>query len=219
MASQCCEKKSAALEELSKQQSKVLWIVLAINLVMFVIEILASLHADSLALMGDSLDMLGDSLAYGASLYVVNMGAAAKARSAILKGWIILLTAIFIVGASVYRSIYREVPLFEVMSIVGLLALIANLVCLMLLTRFKNADINMQSVWLCSRNDIIANVSVLAAAGLVFYTQSPWPDLVVGISLAILFTKSAIHIFSESRNELLVAKNTLLSSEEHPKHG
>ena len=150
--------------------------------------------------------MLGDAIAYGATLYVLNLGIIAKARSAALKAWIILLSAASIVVASVYRTIFVEVPSFETMTAIGVLALSANLVCLALLYRYRKTDINMESVWLCSRNDIIANTSVLAAAGLVRFTGRPWPDLIVGVALAVLFTKSAVHIFSQSKREIALAK-------------
>jgi len=202
----CCDKKACDLEKVPKGQAKVLWIVLAINLVMFVVELTAGWLSDSLALTGDSLDMLGDSIAYGASLYVINMGQSAKARSAALKGVIILVSAVAILGTAIYRTMNPEIPQFSIMTVVGLAALAANAVCLVLLTRHKNDDINMSSVWLCSRNDIISNTAVLTAAGLVWYLASPWPDLIVGIALTALFVKSAVSILQGSRRELLLQK-------------
>ena len=202
MGASCCEGKNPELEKLARDQRKVLWIVLAINLIMFGVEVTSGIYADSVALLGDSLDMLGDAFAYGASLYVVGLGLVAKARSAMFKGWIILLSSVAVIAAALYRVFLQEVPASGVMGIIGGLALLANLTCLFLLTRFRNADVNMASVWLCSRNDIIANVSVLCAAGLVSITGSSWPDLAVGGLLAIIFARSAFHIFSESRRSL-----------------
>jgi Co/Zn/Cd efflux system component len=202
MGASCCEGKIPKLEKLAKDQRKVLWIVLAINLVMFGVEVIAGIYADSVALLGDSLDMLGDTFAYGASLYVVGLGLVAKARSAMFKGSIILLSSFAVIGAAFYRVFFQEVPIYEWMGIIGLVALGANLTCLVLLTRFRNNDVNMSSVWLCSRNDSIANLSVLCAAGLVSVTGSPWPDLAVGGALAIIFARSAFHIFGEARRSL-----------------
>ena len=202
MGASCCEAKNPELEKLAIDQKRVLWIALVINFIMFGTELVSGIYANSTALLGDSLDMLGDSFAYGVSLYVVGLSSLAKARSAIFKGWIILASAVSILAATIYRTIFQEVPIFETMGVVGILALAANLTCLILLTRHRNTDVNMASVWLCSRNDIIANVSVLAAAGLVMLTASPWPDLVVGIALTLLFFKSALHIFAESRKSL-----------------
>jgi Co/Zn/Cd efflux system component len=198
----CCAGKDPELEKLAKDQSKVLWIVLAINLVMFGVEAISGICSDSVALLGDSLDMLGDSFSYGASLFVVGMGLVAKARSAMFKGWIILLSSFAVLGAAIYRVFFQEVPVYEWMGTIGLLALAANVTCLSLLTKFRNSDVNMSSVWLCSRNDIIANVSVLIAAGVVSLTGSFWPDLLVGGGLAIIFSRSAFHIFRESRRSL-----------------
>jgi len=199
MGTACCEAKNPELEKMAKDQKRVLWIVLAINLVMFGVEVGTGIYANSVALLGDSLDMLGDAFAYGASLYVVGMGSLAKARSAMFKGWIILFSSVSVMAAVLYRTIFQEVPALEVMGLIGALALVANLACLALLTRHRKTDVNMASVWLCSRNDIIANISVLGAAGLVKITESPWPDLFVGGALAILFVRSAFHIFSEAR--------------------
>lgn len=202
MGASCCEAKNPELEKIANEQRKVLWIVLAINLVMFGVEGIAGVYADSVALLGDSLDMIGDAFAYGTSLYVVGMGAVAKARSAMFKGTIILISSFAVLGAAIYRVFFQEVPEVEWMGIIGLVALGANLVCLMLLTRFKNSDVNMSSVWLCSRNDIYANFSVLVAAGLVRVTGNSWPDVLVGGILAAVLARSALSIYVKSRRSL-----------------
>lgn len=206
MGSACCGNREEQLQKIPVGQIKVLWTVLVINAVMFFVELSSGLSANSLALTSDSFDMLGDALSYGATLYVVNLGIAAKARAAKLKAWIILLSAVFIVGASIYRTVFAEIPAAETMTFIGAVALAANLFCLALLSRYRKTDINMKSVWLCSRNDIIANTSVLAAAALVGATGARWPDLAVGIALGILFVKSAAHILAESRGVLVSAK-------------
>jgi len=184
---------------MARDQRKVLWIVLLINMAMFGVESASGFYADSVALLGDSLDMLGDALAYGASLYVIGRSTAAKIRSAQLKAVIILISSLMVVGMASYRFIYQEIPENEIMGIVGGMALAANLVCLVLLTKFRKTDVNMASVWICSRNDIIANVSVLGAAWLVRVTGHPWPDLVVGSLLALLFIKSGFYILRLTR--------------------
>jgi len=197
--SSCCEKKACANEQLAQRQSRTLVTVLIINAVMFFVELISGLMAESVSLTGDSLDMLGDAVAYGSSLYVVRRGAEAKARSARLKGWIILGSALFVCASAIYRFFYVNVPDYEMMSGIGALALSANATCLFLLTRHKNDDVNMSSIWLCSRNDIISNSSVIAAAGMVYWTGTPWPDLVVGLALTVLFTKSALKVFAAAR--------------------
>ncbi|MBC7968702.1 MAG: cation transporter [Verrucomicrobia bacterium] len=202
MSDHCCQKKSQALETLSKRQSKVLWTVLGINAVMFAVELTSGLWSHSLALTGDSLDMLGDAIAYASSLYVINMGSKAHAQSALLKGGIMFLSAIAVFARAVYQITLSTPPALNVMSSVGFAALCANLLCLYLLTRHRKDNINMSSVWLCSRNDIIANTSVLGAAGLVYLTGSPLPDLLVGILLAFVFAQSAGSVLSQAWRQL-----------------
>lgn len=202
MSDHCCQKKSSELEKLNKQQSKVLWAVLGINLIMFGVELLSGLWSNSLALTADSLDMLGDAIAYGSSLYVINMGQKAYARSAMFKGGIMFLSAIAIFARAVYQITFSNAPELKVMTGIGFVALCANLVCLYLLTRHRDDNINMSSVWLCSRNDIIANTSVLLAAGLVYFTNSSLPDIVVGILLAFVFAQSASSVLSQSWKQL-----------------
>lgn len=180
-------------------QKKVLITVLIINAVMFVVELTGGVIAGSLSLTGDSLDMLGDAAVYAGSLYVVGLGTRAKAKAAVFKAWIILGSAAFVCAAAVYRFFFAVIPEHGIMSWVGLSALAANLVCLLLLTRHRNDDVNMSSVWLCSRNDIVSNTSVLIAAGLVWLLASRWPDLIVGLGLTVLFTISALQIFRDSR--------------------
>lgn len=202
MSDRCCQKKSCELEKLAKRQSKVLWTVLGINAVMFGVELLAGIWSNSLALTGDSLDMLGDAIAYGSSLYVINMGRKAHARSAMLKGSIMFLSAVAVFARAAYQLAFNTPPELKMMSGVGIVALCANLFCLYLLTQHRDDNINMSSVWLCSRNDIIANTSVLGAVGLVYLTGSSLPDIVVGIFLAFVFAKSAGAVLSQSWQQL-----------------
>ena len=201
----CCQSKSCDLEKMQKSQAKVLWVVLAINAVMFVVEFGGGIWAKSLALTGDSLDMLGDAIAYGSSLYVINKGRKAKAMSASLKGFIMLGSAFAVLAQAIWKLMTQVPPEVGLMSGVTLLALLANTSCLILLTRHKSDDINMSSVWVCSRNDLIANTSVLAAAGVVALTGSAWPDIIVGLGITLLFIKSGLGVLTAARRELQVA--------------
>lgn len=202
MADHCCQKKSAELEKMAKRQSKVLWTVLGINSAMFVAELLFGIRSHSLALTGDSLDMLGDAIAYGSSLFVINKGRKSQARSAMLKGFIMFLSAVAVFARAIYQGFFNTIPELQVMSTVGFIALLANLFCLFLLTKHRKDNINMSSVWLCSRNDIIANTSVLVAAGLVYLTGTSLPDLLVGFLLTFIFAKSAGSVLIQSLREL-----------------
>ena len=200
----CCDKDDA-IGALRENQSSTLKIVLAINVAMFVAGIGAGIYAGSSALLSDSLDNLGDAMTYGLSLYVVYKSSQAKAQVALFKGGLILLAALVVLGQVIYKLVVPTVPIFEIMGVVSLLALVGNSICLYLLTRHKTDDVNMSSVWECSRNDIFSNVSVFVAAGLVWLTQSGWPDIVIALALVILFLRSALRVFSNAKQELSTA--------------
>lgn len=198
----CCDDKACEIDALRSRQSSTLKIVLVINAVMFLVELAAGLLGHSVSLVADSLDMLGDALIYGISLYVVARGSAMKAKVALLKGGIMAAFGLFVLVRAVYNIVFPQLPLFEVMGVIGLLALAANGTCFFLLWRHRSDDINMSSVWLCSRNDIIANVSVLFAAAGVWLTRSGWPDILVGLALAVLFLRSALFVLRGAIAEL-----------------
>lgn len=200
--SDCCNDKACEIEALHSRQSSTLKIVLGINAVMFVVELTAGLLASSVSLVADSLDMLGDALVYVFSLYVVARGARMKAISALFKGAIMAAFGLFVPGQAIYKIMIPQVPVYETIGTIGLLALAANSLCLVLLWRHRTDDINMNSVWLCSRNDIIANVSVLFAAFGVWLTGSGWPDVLVGLVLAVIFLRSALFVLRGATREL-----------------
>lgn len=198
----CCNDKACEIDALRSRQSSTLKIVLGINAVMFIVELTAGLLGNSISLVADSLDMLGDALVYGFSLYVVARSSTMKAKAALLKGIIMAAFGLFVLGQAVYRIVFPQLPVFEAIGAIGLLALAANSTCFFLLWRHRADDINMSSVWLCSRNDIIANVSVLFAAVGVWLTHSGWPDIVIGLALAALFLRSALFVLREAIKEL-----------------
>lgn len=202
---ECCQDKACELEALRARQGTTLKAVLAINAVMFFVEAGAGILAGSVALLADSLDMLGDSLVYAFSLYVIAKGARWQAVSALLKGAIMAAFGLFVLGEVFYRYLYPSTPVPEAIGVVGALALAANSVCLWLLWRHRADDINMHSVWLCSRNDIIANVSVLFAAAGVWLTASGWPDILVGLAIALLFFRSAFMVIYRASVQLKVS--------------
>jgi cation diffusion facilitator family transporter len=194
----CCSDAACAVEKLRQRQSATLKAVLGVNAGMFVIEITAGLLAASTALLADSLDMLGDALVYGFSLYVVSRSDAWKAGSALIKGGVMGAFGLFVLGQALHKLIHPAVPHFETVGLVGILAVTANSFCLALLWRHRREDINMRSVWLCSRNDVIGNVAVLCAASGVWLTGAQWPDLVVGLGIAVLFLRSAFHVVQDA---------------------
>lgn len=198
MAASCCEKKACELTKLRASQARILKMVLAINVLMFGVELVAGLRAASTSLLADSLDMLGDATVYGFSLYVLDRGPQLRATAALLKGLIMTAFALFVLGQAIYKCFFVVMPAAETIGIAGAAALIANGVCLWLLWRHRADDINMRSTWLCSRNDIIANLGVIAAAIGVSVTGTKWPDLAVGGAIAALFLASAISVLREA---------------------
>lgn len=197
----CCED-DCAIEALQERQGATLRAVLVINAVMFAVGIAAGLYASSASVLTDSLDNLGDALTYGLSLYAVRRTPRAKARVALFKGGLILFAAVIVLGQLIYKVLVPEVPIFEVMGVMSVAALVGNSICLYLLTRHRNDDINMSSVWECSRNDIASNLSVFLAAALVWLTAAAWPDLLIAFGLMLLLLRSAIRVLRNAAGEL-----------------
>lgn len=207
MADSCCSAKSHELERLARQadQRRVLLAVLAINAVMFVLEFGAGIVAGSTALMADATDMLGDALVYAVSLYALARSARWKAGAALFKGVFILALGVGI-ALNVIAKIESGVPPSSTLMLAfGALALVANLACLRLLWRFRALDLNMASTFECSRNDVISNCGVLAAAVLVAWLASPWPDIVIGSAMALLFVRSALRMIADAAPQLRAA--------------
>jgi Co/Zn/Cd efflux system component len=180
----------------------VLFVVLWINAAMFVAEFGAGLLAHSTALLADSVDMLGDAIVYGVSLYAVARGVMWQARVALLKGAIMAAFGIVVLVEGALKVARGGLPAADVMTGVGLVALAANLLCLTLLWRRKADDINMLSAWLCSRNDVVANVGVLLAAAAVGATGMGWPDILMGLLIAAMFGNSAVKVIRDAVRQL-----------------
>jgi len=200
----CCDQ-DCSLEKLRERQRGTLQVVLGVNAVMFFVILAAALQGKSTALLADSLDNLGDALTYAVSLYAVSKGAAVKAKVALFKGGLIFLAALAVAGHIIYRFFVPSVPAFETMGAFSLIGLAANSFCLFVLWRHRGEDVNMSSVWECSRNDIASNLSVFAAAGAVWLTGSGWPDIIVALGLVCLLMRSAIRVISKGMAELRAA--------------
>jgi Co/Zn/Cd efflux system component len=185
----CCE-----VRPVSDRQRGVLRMALWINAAMFVLESASGLAANSTALLADSVDMLGDAIVYGFSLYAVGRGLIWQSRAAFLKGSIMAAFGVGILVQVALKLTRGLTPGVETMGIVGVVALAANLACLRLLWRHREDDVNMRSAWICSRNDVIGNVSVLGAAAAVWLSGSPWPDVISGLLVAGVFCRSAIGV-------------------------
>jgi cation diffusion facilitator family transporter len=203
----CCDTKAEELNTLRDKHRKVLILVLAINAVLFIVEAIAGFLAHSTALLADSLDMLGDSLVYGFSLYVLWRSAEWKAVAAILKGAIMTVFGVGVLIEAVHKIATGVMPVAETMGVVGFVVLLGNGICFLLLFRHRSDDLNMRSTWLCSRNDIIANLSVLIAAIGVKVFDANWPDILVGAAIAALFLRSAFTVLRESFLELRILRS------------
>ena len=194
----CCEDKSCEITAMRKSHGRVLWIVLAINALMFLVEGWAGVLAHSTSLLADALDMLGDALVYGFSLFVLARSVRWQAGAALAKGGFMLAFGFGVLGEGLYKVFHPVMPGVEMMGIIGTIALAANLVCFFLLYRHREDNLNMSSTWLCSRNDLITNVGVLVAAGGSYLLVSRWPDIIVGGIIASLFLSSAVSVLSQA---------------------
>jgi len=186
----------------SPQWRRALWIALIANGVMFGTEIIAGVAAGSASLQADALDFLGDTITYSLSLGVAGLGLAWRARAALAKGWGLLLLGVWVIGAAVWHAYFTTLPQAEVMGAIGILALAVNAAVALMLFRFRTGDANMRSVWICSRNDAIGNVAVVAAALGVFGTGTGWPDVIVAAIMASLSISGGWQIIRQARGEL-----------------
>ena len=207
MADHCCASKGQELEKLARQadQRRVLVTVLVINAGMFFLEFGAGAVAGSTALMADATDMLGDALVYAVSIYALARSDRWKAGAAMFKGVFILALGVGIVINVIAKVQSGIAPSSTIMLVFGGLALVANLLCLRLLWRFRSQDVNMTSTFECSRNDVISNVGVLVAAGAVALLDSPWPDIIIGSAMAVLFLRSSLRVMADAAPQLRAA--------------
>ncbi|MEO7825958.1 MAG: cation transporter [Allosphingosinicella sp.] len=196
MSAHCCHDKGQELERIAlhKDIRRVLVVVMMLNLMMFVLEFLAGLVADSAALMADSVDMLGDGLVYGISLYALNRSLKWRAAMALIKAGFILALGIGVIVEIALKIAWGHPPASGIMLVFGGMALVVNLSCVGLLWPYRRHDVNLSSTFECSRNDVFANIGVLAAAVLVSATASAWPDIAIAAIIAFLFFRSSLKV-------------------------
>lgn len=206
MSGSCCgsNKKFDGMDPKYKQ---VLWIVISINAAMFAVEMFGGALAGSQALKADALDFLGDALTYGISLWAIGKSLSTRANAALFKGLSLLLMGGWVFFSTVYQFFILQAPVAPLMGSIAVMALIANVASVLLLMRYKDGDANVRSVWLCSRNDAISNVLVILASVAVFVTASAWPDLIVAVIMAFIFTRSALQIIKQALAERREAKS------------
>jgi Co/Zn/Cd efflux system component len=192
----------AAFDGMSAAYKRVLWIVIALNGLMFLVEMTAGFTAGSQALQADALDFFGDTVTYAISLMVLGHAIHVRAKAALFKGISLGAFGLYVLGSTLYHVIFVGQPEPFTIGVVGVLALLANVVSAALLFRFRDGDANVRSVWLCSRNDAIGNVAVIAAAGGVWLTGTAWPDLAVAAAMALLFLNGARQIIAQAMGEI-----------------
>jgi cation diffusion facilitator family transporter len=195
---ECCETAAAELSALRGKQRRVLVAVLTVNALMFAVEFVSGWVAHSTALTADSLDMLGDALIYAISLYAVGRGARWQTGLAFAKGAAMLGLGTLVLGQIALTLWLGQKPHEAWMGSIGLLALTANLACLLLLTRHRHDDLNLRSTWACARNDVLANLGVLAAALGVSLTGTGWPDILAGAAISVLVIGSASRVLRDA---------------------
>lgn len=211
----CCNS-NPKFDGMSPGFKRALWIVISLNGTMFLVEVIAGAFADSKALQADALDFLGDTVTYAMSLYVIGLSIRIRTRAALIKG-----VSLGAMGAWVFVTAFHQffivgIPKAEIMGGIGALALIVNLVSVFILMRYKDGDANVRSVWLCSRNDAIGNIAVLIASIGVLITSSSWPDLVVAILMAGLFSWSSAQIIRQALQEQRHARTALIEGSQFP---
>jgi len=193
---------AAPPEARSPRYRRVLWAALIINAVMFVVELAGGLHADSVSLLADAVDFFGDAANYGISLLVLGMALSWRAKAALFKGLCMGAFGIFVLVWAAWSTVAGTVPEPVTMGVIGTLALLANVAVAMMLYAWRDGDANMRSVWLCSRNDAISNIAVVAAALGVFGTGSAWPDLAVATVMGVLALTAASSVIRQALAEL-----------------
>src|SRR6476646_2248871 len=201
MSASCCDQTIDPHRE-SESYRRVLWAVLTINAAMFAVEVIAGLAAGSASLQADALDFLGDAGNYAISLFVVGMALRYRAIAAFLKGATMAMFGVWVLAITGWHAWHGTLPHAFTMGAVGFAALLANAASFGLLWAYRSGDANMRSAWICTRNDVIGNLAVLAAALGVFGTGTGWPDLIVATIMAGLAIQGATMVVRQSLAEL-----------------
>ena len=204
MSAHCCEHETPAPHQIANlaRYRKVLWIALGVNLAMFLLEIGAGLASGSLSLLADAIDFAGDALNYGVSLAVLTSALSWRSYAAIGKAISMMAFGLLILGQALWSVWHGGVPDARAMGAVATLALVANVGVAWMLYAFREGDANMRSVWLCSRNDAIGNLAVMAAAVGVMGTGTAWPDLAVASLMAALALSGGWSVLQQTRREM-----------------
>lgn len=198
----CCHGEVCDFGDLRAKQKRVLSIILTLNAVMFVVEAVGGLAANSSALLADSLDMLSDATVYALSLWALHKGAETRARATFFKGVLMGMCGLAVLGKATYAAYAGVMPEPEPMSVIALMAFASNLTCVLLLRAHKGDDVNLKSAWLCSRDDMLSNLGVFAAAGLVYWTGSGWPDVLAAWLIGGVVMSSTYIVLKDSMRHM-----------------
>jgi Co/Zn/Cd efflux system component len=190
------------IEIKDNEQKTILYWLLGINAAMFVLELGVGWYAQSTGLIADSLDMLADAIVYGIGLYAVGKAMTAKAKAALISGYFQLILALLILIDIIRRVAFGSEPTSALMMGMGLLALAANVTCLLLIQRHRHGEVHMRASWIFSTNDVLANLGVIISGALVAWMGSRWPDLVIGSLIVILILRGAWLILADAKREL-----------------
>ncbi len=198
--------RSCELEVKEREQSRVLIVLLVINAVMFLVEVITGIFAESTALIADSLDMLADAAVYSIGLYAIGKSLLVKAKAAYLSGVFQILLGFGVLIDILRRVVLGSEPESMFMIGIGIVALMANTVCLMLLHKHRQGEVHMRASWIFSRNDVIANTGVICGGLLVAYTGSAWPDLIIAVLITAIIVRGGIHIIKDAIESLKVTE-------------
>ena len=190
-----------SVEVESRTQSRLLWILLAINGVMFVVEISIGILAESMGLIADSLDMLADAAVYGIGLYAVGRSHTIKITAATISGYFQIILGIGILAEIGRRFVYGSDPEPLLMISISVLALVANVACLALISKHRDGEIHMRASWIFSKNDVIANSGVIVAGVLVHVLDSRMPDLLIGSLIVLVVLRGGFTIIRDAKGE------------------
>lgn len=202
MVKDCCDSGCSSNTLITPRYRKILMIALAINAVMFIVEVVGGFSSGSVSLMADAIDFFGDAMNYAISLLVLSMSLMWRARAALVKGITMGLFGLFVLASALWSFIHGKVPEPYTMGLISMFALVANVSVALMLYAYREGDANMRSVWLCSRNDAIGNLAVILAAVAVFGSGSAWPDLLVALIMAGLGLSASIQVSSQALREL-----------------
>jgi Co/Zn/Cd efflux system component len=180
---------------------RVLAWVIAINIVAFAVVLVGGVVQGSASVTASAMDFLGDGVTYGISLWAIGHSVQVRSNAALFKSATLILVAVATLGWATWRTLVGVAPEGLAISGFGLFGVIANLMAALLLVRYRQGDANVRSVWLCTRNDMLECLGVAVAGGLVWITESRWPDLIVGGFLAVIFLQSAYSISAQALRE------------------